>query len=128
VQADGSVEDLLFRYNSATKSLAFTGCEAGCRPARVIANVMPWNNSMCAPGVSYAHNVLQGGRCGPTDKEVPSLGFADPAGFDLHLAAGSPARCAGDPAAAPETDIDGRRRASGRRPDAGADQAPGACP
>jgi hypothetical protein len=126
VQADRSVDQLTLRYNSSVKSMAFTDCgSAGCgRPASVIANVMPWNPSLCARGVSYAYNVLDGGRCGGTDKRVRKLGFVDPGAFDLRLSPSSPARCAGDPQVIPGDDIDGQRRGRGRRPDAGADQDP----
>jgi Protein of unknown function (DUF1565) len=125
IQSDLSVYQATLRYNSSVKSMAFTDCgSAKCQPSTVIANVMPWNPSLCASGVSYAYNVLQGGRCGRTDKRVHKLGFVDPGAFDLDLTPGSPARCAGDPQVIPGDDIDGQRRGRGRRPDAGADQSP----
>jgi hypothetical protein len=73
-----------------------------------------------ADGITFSHNVFEGVACGPTDKNVTSLGFANPLALDLHLLATSPAIDAGDPANFPATDIDGRRRPLGLGPDAGA--------
>ena len=126
VQADGSVRDLLFRYNSATKSVIFTGCEDGpCGPARVVANYLPYNPSLCQSGVGYSHNVLAGGRCGGTDVAVHRLSFVDARGFDLHLTPSSAARCRGARDDFPARDIDGQRRPRRYRADAGADQLTG---
>jgi hypothetical protein len=125
VQVDLSVERLVFRYNSSPKSMAIMPCSGSpCGSATVSSNVMEWNPSFCAAGVVYVDNVLRGGRCDRSDQRVRRLGFVDEAAFDLHLAPSSPARCAGDPAVIPATDVDGQRRGRGRRPDAGADQAP----
>jgi hypothetical protein len=73
-------------------------------------------------GIVFSHNVWHGVSCGPTDKNVTSLGFANPAAMDLHLLLGSPAIDAGDPANFPVTDIDGQARPIGPAPDAGADE------
>jgi hypothetical protein len=125
IQADISVERLVFRYNSATKPLVFTRCtQTQCGSARLVGNYMPWNPSTCTVTATYAHNVFSGGTCGPTDVAVSSLAFANADGFDLHLARQSPALCRGDWSNHPKVDIDGQARPAKLRPDAGADQQP----
>jgi chitodextrinase len=75
----------------------------------------------CGDGdITFSHNVFEGISCGPTDLNVASLGFVNPAALDLHLLATSPAVDAGDPTNFPATDIDGRSRPLGPAPDAGA--------
>jgi hypothetical protein len=92
-------------------------------------NVGSWD---CLSGVSYSGNV--GKRCAAADRSVSPAascgrpacpnpvqarqGWIDPAKHDFHLRAGAPAIDAADPAFAPPTDKDGRRRFG--RPDAGA--------
>ena len=51
-----------------------------------------------------------------------SPGFVNQAGFDFHLAPGSPAIDRGDPGDFPFGDIDGQARPLGGRADAGADE------
>jgi hypothetical protein len=123
VQADQSVENLVFRYNSSLKAMTFTECTRdACGTAQVVANLMPFNGGACVDSATYERNVFQGGRCGSSDMRVSRLGFVDPSGFDLHISRGSPALCRGAEASLPRTDIDGQRRGRSRRPDAGADQ------
>jgi len=125
VQADISVERLVFRYNSATKALAFTRCTKSlCGSARLVGNYMPWNPSTCTATASYAFNVFSGGTCGATDMAVPALAFVNADGFNLHLAKKSAALCRGDWGNRPSVDIDGQKRPVKLRPDAGADQQP----
>jgi hypothetical protein len=125
VQADLSVEGLMFRYNSATKPFFLTRCtKSQCGSATLIGNYMPYNRSTCAAVVTYYYNVLKGGTCGPTDLAVPAFSFVDEAGFDLHLATGSAALCRGYWFNRPAVDIDGQKRPAKLRPDAGADQQP----
>jgi hypothetical protein len=71
--------------------------------------------------INWRHNVLQGGVCGAGDKNA-AAGFVD-MNSNLHLAAGSAAINAGDPASFPGRDIDGQTRPGGAAPDAGADEA-----
>jgi len=75
----------------------------------------------CARSITYRSNVWSNRKCGQTDR-VARHGYVDPAHFDLHLAAGSPAIAAGDPGQRPAADIDGDRRPAKIAPDAGADQ------
>jgi len=87
----------------------------------VVGNVGP--QSECGNGgITFSHNVFLGIACGPTDKNVRSLGFVSPRALNLHLRASSPAVNAGDPRDFPRRDIDGQRRPIGPRPDAGADE------
>lgn len=116
----GTVADMVIRYNSFYDPIAFTGSFSN---ARVVANVGP--QTACAAGVTFRYNVWTSKTCGATDKQAAS-GFADPGNYDFHLAAGSAALGAGDPSEAPAVDIDGDRRPSATRPDAGADQRTGA--
>jgi hypothetical protein len=93
---------------------------------KFIGNLGPMSQGNCySTGVSYAYNVWRGAKCGATDLNVASLGFANstPGSFDLHLAAGSPALNRGDPGNYPNRDIDGQARPLGSAPDAGADEA-----
>jgi hypothetical protein len=130
VQADESVERLVLRYNSSAKAMVFTECTRDrCGSARVVANVMPFDDALCSSFASFSHNVLAGGVCSRADLEVSRLGFVSERGFDLHLTPGSPAVCRGHPGDFPSRDIDGQRRSRERRPDAGADQlAASVCP
>ena len=90
-----------------------------------------WANNIgggwdCVPGVTYAGNV--GKSCGAQDKAVspPSssynqtapMGWVNPAAFNFHLTAGSPAIDAGSAQYAPTTDREGKARSGA--PDAGA--------
>jgi hypothetical protein len=81
---------------------------------------MPFSSGLCAPQGVYSHNVFRGGKCGPTDVNVPAMRFVDENGFDLHLAPNSEAIDNGDPASHPSHDIDGQARPKGPAPDAGA--------
>ena len=123
VQADVSVENLIFRYNSSLKGLIFTECtKALCGSAIVTGNYMPWSHSLCVPTARYAHNVFEGGKCGATDTSVSRLDFVDAKGFDLHLKPAANAICRGDWKNFPRRDLDGQLRQHAFRPDAGADQ------
>lgn len=84
--------------------MRFAGCSAENSPVRI----------------HWRYNVLQGGKCGPTDRNAPS-GFVNPAS-NLHLRRGAAAIGRGDPRLFPGRDIDGQKRPVGRRPDAGADE------
>jgi hypothetical protein len=90
-----------------------------------------WANNIgggwtCEPGVVYTGNVGQ--TCSAQDKAVsPSsstssqpapMGWVNPAAFDFHLKAGSPAINAGTAQYAPATDREGKARSGA--PDAGA--------
>ena len=117
-----TVADVVIRYNSFYDPIAFTGSFTN---TRVVANVGP--QTACATGVTFRYNVWTSKTCSATDKQAAS-GFVDPANYDFHLAAGSAALLAGDPAEAPTVDIDGDLRPTGTRSDAGADQRTGAPP
>jgi chitodextrinase len=111
--------NITVRNNSSLQPISF---EAGppVSNVQVIANVGPLDG--CSSGVSYLYNVSSGVKCGTTDKTAPS-GFVDPSTLNLHLAPGSAAINAGDPASYPSADIDGQSRPMGGTPDAGADEA-----
>ncbi len=102
-----------------------------------------WANNIgggwdCLAGLTFAGNVGQ--KCGPRDVAVTPpqscapptctsartmpVGWVDPANFDFHLKAGSPAIDAGAPEHATKTDRDCRARDA--RPDAGAYEFGGA--
>jgi hypothetical protein len=88
--------------------------------ARIVGNVGAF--SSCKDGVQYSHNISAKTGCGSSDRVVRNLlgGFVDPAGHDWHLMPGAAAIDAGDPADAPPTDRDGKRRVG--TPDAGAQE------
>jgi hypothetical protein len=116
----GGWDNTLIRNNSATQPMLINVYGGGNHDIRMIGNAAPADN--CDSRVVYSHNVWVGRKCGRTDKKVSDLGFVDPEKLNLHLRAGSPAIDAGDPKSFPPRDIDGQRRASGRLPDAGADE------
>jgi hypothetical protein len=75
-------------------------------------------------GDVYRYNVVESGvRCGPTDR-IGRVRYRNRAALDLHLLPGSAGIDQGNPSGHPRSDIDGQRRPSGRRADAGADEAP----
>jgi hypothetical protein len=113
------------RYNSWLQEPRMPNGEVSLNN-RFIGNLGPMSSYNCySNGVSYSYNVWRGAKCGPTDMNVASLGFANPTAgsFDLHLAAGSPALNHGDPGNYPARDIDEQGRPLGGAPDAGADEA-----
>ncbi len=117
-------ENFDLRYNSiAGPILLYNGPGPGTS-MDIVGNVL--RAGSCARQgngvpINWRHNVIQGGTCGPTDKNA-APGFLDP-NSNLHLAAGSAAVNAGDPASYPSRDIDGQSRPVGAVPDAGADEA-----
>lgn len=115
----GAWSNSLVRNNSATQPMLVNVYGGGGKNIRFVGNVAP--ASACDSRVAYSHNVWLGRKCGPTDKNVANLGFANAATFDLHLRADSPAVGAGDPRNHPARDIDGQRRPIGAV-DAGADE------
>jgi hypothetical protein len=117
----GAWQNTLIRNNSATQAMVVNVYGGSGRNIRMVGNIAP--STGCDDRVHYSHNVWLGPKCGPTDRSVRSVGFANPAEGDLHLRAGSPAIGAGDPADHPARDIDGQRRSARGPVDAGADQA-----
>lgn len=116
-------ENFDLRYNSiAGPILLYNGRSAGTG-MDFVGNVM--RSSACnaqnnAAPIAWRYNVIQGGRCGATDRNAAS-GFVD-VHSNLHLRRGSAAVDAGDPTSYPARDIDGKRRPTGSVPDAGADE------
>lgn len=115
----GAFENLLIRNNSSTQGFHIDSENAPSVNVRVIGNVAPGSAWQCNSRVTYSHNVWSGAKCGRTDRNAPS-GFLNPAGLDLRLKPRAAAIDRGDPKSFPRTDIDGKRRPSGRAPDAGA--------
>jgi hypothetical protein len=117
-------ENFDLRYNSlAGPLLLYNGPSAGTG-MDFVGNVLkagPCSAQDNAAPINWRYNVIQGGSCGPTDRNAAG-GFVDPSS-NLHLAAGSAALNAGDPAGHPARDIDGQNRPLGAAPDAGADEA-----
>ena len=114
-------QDFLVRNNSALQAM-YSDCEA--KNVRFVANLQPEKSAYsCSTsfGAVWDWNIYGSGEpCGPHDL-VASLGFRDPAAFDLHLRRDA-AAVDRSPAVAPRTDIDGQARPLGSRPDAGADE------
>ena len=115
----GQLDHVTLRYNSALQSLN-VGTTNNV-DVQLIANVGPRRQSECGGGIAFAYNVWTAARCSRTDRRAPSR-FVDPEHLNLHLKRGSRAVNAGDPTNFPKRDIDGQRRPTGRRPDAGADE------
>jgi hypothetical protein len=110
------------RHNTF-ESPAFISSSGGTNGTRWVGNLGSWT---CKGGVLYRANV--GDTCGGSGRALsPSsssatrtapFGWANPAVYDFHLTAGSPAIDAGDPNDAPARDADGNARTGA--PDAGA--------
>ncbi len=115
-----SLTDVRIAYNSLLATLAI-GAAARIGGVTVDSNVGSLASWSCAKGVTYAHNVWTGAKCGPSDV-VAASGFADPDALDLHLVRGAAAIGGGDAADHPATDIDGTPRPTRAPPDAGAYQ------
>jgi chitodextrinase len=120
---DGSpLNGLVFRNNSAEQEVGWPveGVTGG--GAKVTGNAIQ-GGMICKSGINFSYNVTTKlGPCAGTDKKVTSIGFANPAGHDFHLTAGSPAIDAGSPSDFPGRDIDAQSRPMGSAPDAGADE------
>jgi hypothetical protein len=110
------LDNVLVRNNSALQPINFDPASVK-RNVRVVGNVAPMGG--CDPGVAYSYNVWDGARCGATDVNAKTA-FRDRAGVDLRLGPGSAAIDRGSPSSFPRTDISGRKRPLGGRPDAGA--------
>jgi hypothetical protein len=105
------------RYNSWLQAPRMPDGETHLN-VKFIGNAGPFSPYACLGGVTFSHNVWEGASCSASDRNVASVGFANPGALDLHLVAGSAAIDAGDPAAFPSTDFDGKARTG--TPDAGA--------
>jgi hypothetical protein len=114
------IVNALVRYNSAAATMWVDNC-CGLRNVRMVGNVGHRLSYHCYDGVVFSYNVWDGARCSATDRRA-SLGFRNAAAGDLHLLPRAFAINHGDPKSYPRVDIDGQRRAKGRRPDAGADE------
>jgi hypothetical protein len=114
------IVNVLLRNNSAAATMWVDDC---CRlqNVRMVANVGHRLSYHCYDGVLFSYNVWDRARCGATDRRA-ALGFRNPATGDLHLVPNAFAINHGDPKNHPRVDIDGQRRPTGRRPDAGADE------
>ena len=119
--------NLDFRYNSIAGPIIVGSGWGDGTPVEFVGNVMrfsecqgPRTGSGTSSKYIYRYNVLDGGTCGPTDKNAPA-GFVDPT-KNLRLKPNAAAVNSGDPASHPRRDIDGERRPKGGRPDAGADE------
>ena len=119
-ESGGTYENVTIRNNSWNGTLMLKP-EVGYVNAKVIANVGTRFGGSCADVVS-AYNIWSGtSPCTSTDLQA-SPGFVNQAGFDFHLAPGSPAINRGHPSDHPTDDIDGHARPMGGRADAGADE------
>lgn len=112
------------RYNSIAGPILIYNTAAPGTDMDFVGNVLR-ASSCTAQGsgvpINWRYNVIQGGSCGPTDRNAAS-GFVS-GSANLHLAPGAAAINAGDPASFPARDIDGQARPAGGAPDAGADEA-----
>jgi hypothetical protein len=115
--------NLDLRYNSIAGPIIIFDREGPGTGMDMIGNILrasSCNAEQNGIPINWRYNVIQGGSCGPTDKNAAS-GFTDP-NNNLRLRPGSAAVNAGDPRRFPKRDIHGQRRPAGSRPDAGADE------
>jgi hypothetical protein len=118
------LQNLDLRYNSLASPIIIFDREGPGTGMDIVGNIMGFSGCSAESNgvaINWRYNVLQGGTCGPGDKNA-AAGFMN-ASSNLHLAAGSAAINAGDPAGFPGRDIDGQTRPGGAAPDAGADEA-----
>jgi hypothetical protein len=59
-----------YRGNVMGKGLSFSPCEFARKSVRMLENVLPYNMTLCAPGVTYSGNVVGGGRCSRADRRT----------------------------------------------------------
>jgi hypothetical protein len=117
-------ENFDLRYNSLSGPiLLYNGPSAGTGMDFVgnILRASPCSAQNNPAPINWRHNIIQGGTCGPTDRNAPT-GYIDP-NNNLHLTPGAAAINAGDPTNHPPRDIDQQTRPQGNAPDAGADEA-----
>jgi hypothetical protein len=113
------------RNNTSDSSLSVDPASTVSGPIRIIGNLATGLSGSCRDGVTVDWNVWTNDtRCGPHDR-VGGAGFTPGGDAEFHLIGCPPAVGRADPDDVPALDIDGDRRPSGRRPDAGADEAVG---
>jgi hypothetical protein len=114
---------MLIRFNSSDQPFGWLN-GTDLVPAGLVtldSNVVDYNNPSNCSRATWRFNVVGSGSACGGGGLVGALGFRAPP-VDLHLVTRAAARGRGNPSAFPPRDIDGQLRASGRRPDAGADQ------
>ena len=119
------LENLDLRYNSIASPIIIFDREGPGTGMDMIGNIMRYGGCTAETNgvpINWRYNVMQGGTCNTTDKNA-APGFIDP-NSNLHLRRNSPAVNAGDPQRFPKRDIDGQKRPTNGRPDAGADELP----
>jgi hypothetical protein len=112
------VRDATLRYNSALQSFGFAP-GMPLTNVSLLANVAPMSGGGCNRAVTYAFNVWDGARCGPSDRNAPAR-YLDGSTLNLRVGTSSAAINTGDPTVFPRTEFTGRKRPVGGRPDAGA--------
>ncbi|MGH3004345.1 MAG: choice-of-anchor Q domain-containing protein [Gaiellaceae bacterium] len=112
--------EALIRYNTFLQGIS-SQCAEGGAGVRIHSNILPKSPTSCRQnGYSWNWNVYERGRrCGRNDR-VARVRFVNRLRFDLRLARRSAAIGRGNPKSFPRADILGKRRPSGRKPDAGA--------
>jgi hypothetical protein len=116
----GTFNNVVIRNNSFAGTLTLKP-DIDYPNLKVIANAGSRYGGVCGRGMVAAYNVWRSGGCGGTDRRADPR-FKDERAFDFHLLPGSPAINRGHPKSFPRLDIDGQKRPSGRRSDAGADE------
>jgi hypothetical protein len=116
------ITNVTIRHNSAAQGIHFD-TDGTISNVTVEANVYgPTTQGQCVSQVKYAYNVIDGGRCAPTDARAQG-GFVNAATNDLHLTRGARALDFVPPTIrGSQLDIDGQVRPARARSDAGASQ------
>jgi hypothetical protein len=118
------LQNLDLRYNSIVGSMLIFNRDGPGTGMDFVGNIVGYNGCSAESNgvpINWRHNVMQGGTCGPGDRNAPA-GFVASTS-NLHLAPGSAAINAGDPGSYPGRDLDGQTRPLGAAPDAGANEA-----
>jgi hypothetical protein len=117
-----ALQNIMILNNSALATMYISTQGVAVKNVSMVANVGPRSPPHCYPGVTFAYNVWDRARCGPTDRRAPP-GFVDQRTLNLRLRPGAAAIGRGDPTNFPRGDILGTKRPQGRLPDAGAIEA-----
>ncbi|MCW3015829.1 MAG: hypothetical protein JWO02_2921 [Solirubrobacterales bacterium] len=126
-EVDGLHGDLHVRHNSFNQAMLVTA-PGPLKDSDVSGNIGPLGQGACElPGMTYAYNVWQNGRCSGSDIDLaggplPYVNAVDDAALDYHLTGGPAVDRVPSSQLTVPTDIDGRPRPFAAAADVGSDE------